>query len=200
MAPMTPAMANVDRRKQLLQKLQAQAANHSISLMRGGVGNAGTIGMARSGARAPVVHGASIANFLRAHLGVQGGFAPGAPASNYAPADQAPAPPPPPAGQNPTPPAAGDLGAPASAPAAPAASPGGPVGTGTYTPTASDLALQGATGGMWANEAAGNPTAGSLIPLGNGMFLDPVTGAITGAPAPTTGSGPAGALGHGRVL
>lgn len=216
-APITQAEMSVDRRKQLLQKLQQQAQNHlQFNTLRGRVGasplSAGTIGMARSGARAPMVHGLSIANFLKSRLGVQGGFAPGTPASNIAPADTAPAAPPPPPGSSTPPPLSAIAPAPAPAPAssitpsigtpiaagaAPAGSPqlGAPVpDSQPYAPTAQDNAIQGQTTTMWSNEAA---LSNGLIPLGNGMFIDPATNTIVGGPAPTLGSGP---LGHGAVL
>lgn len=218
MAPVTPAMANVDHRKQLLQKLASQAQSHVASShamsseeqrrqmllqmlgARAAGGGGAANGTARQGARTQTVHGSSIANFMKSKLGVGGRFADGL--SNFSPAPQLPAPPPPAAGNDPAPAphlgqdvttAPGGSSTPIDAPAI-----GGAVdpGAGTYAPTAQDNAIKGQTTTFWGDEAnLGNAMNAGLVPIGNGIFFDPSTGSIVGSNgqpmpgAPNTGHG-----------
>lgn len=178
-----------DQRHMLLQKILQQAMQRRMqpASAAGSQNQHGAAGLAG------MVHGASIANFLKSKLGVGGDFAAQAPQSNFAPADE-PAPFAPTADQaaQTAVSASGAGGAPAPAPPTGISSPATSDTAPHTTPT--DPAFGGGVGSMWANES--NNTPGGLVSLGNGIWFDPTTGQIVGNGGPTSGSG---VLGRGAV-
>jgi hypothetical protein len=191
-APPASTMAGKanDQRHQLLQKILQQAMQRRMQT----AGRAGAVGANPHGAAgaAAMVHGLSIANFLKSKLGVGGDFAAQSQASNFAPAD-APSPFAPTADQAAQEAVSGTpVGGPAPAPPQGVSSPA-TADTAPHT-TPSDPAFGGGIPTMWADES--NNTPGGLVSLGNGIWFDPTTGQIVGNGAPAAGSG---VMGRGAV-
>lgn len=187
-APIDPRFAN-DRRKRLAMRLQQQAA---ASGGHPALGVArifrGALGMGRS-PFSSLTFDSALPPGLADKLG-PGGFghptmgqfssAPGMPVQPPVPPIQPPQPPGPPPGSG-----GGGGGSPAPPPSG---SMGSVSQVGATNPPAAST-VQAGTAGSGFDPTATTVSTNNIIPLGNGVFIDPISGQVFG-----------GGLGHGAVI